>query len=272
MPPDAIASAQDEFGDRYIETRSRRRSPTSASRPTTSATPTRASVRPSRWPSTARRSPRRSSRAAARRPTRSSPRSSTATARTPASTASWTSTTANELLDEAGFDRSQPIELWFNAGAGHDAWMEAVGNQLRDNLGVEYTLQGDLDFAEYLPLRDAKGMTGPFRLGWSMDYPSPRELPRAAVHHRGARRRPARTRRFYSNPEFDELVAQGNRPTATRTPSRCTRQAEDLLAGGHADGADVLRPGAVGALGERVATSSIDIFGRIDVAAVTVNG
>ena len=93
--------------------------------------------------------------------------------RTPASTARSTSTKANKLLDEAGFDRSKPVDLWFNAGAGHDAWMEAVGNQLRKNLGVDFTLQGNLDFSEYLPLGDAKGYTGPFRLGWSMDYPSP---------------------------------------------------------------------------------------------------
>ncbi|MGR7025528.1 peptide ABC transporter substrate-binding protein [Geodermatophilus sp. URMC 62] len=50
---------------------------------------------------------------------------------------------ANQLLEEAGFDKSQPIELWFNAGGGHDAWMEAVGNQLRQNLGVEFSLQGE---------------------------------------------------------------------------------------------------------------------------------
>ena len=42
---------------------------------------------------------------------------------------------ANELLDEAGFDRTQPIELWFNAGAGNEAWMEAIGNQLRHQPG-----------------------------------------------------------------------------------------------------------------------------------------
>ena len=51
---------------------------------------------------------------------------------------------ANDLLDAARFDRTQPIELWFNAGGGNEAWMEAVGNQLRTNLGVEFVLKGDL--------------------------------------------------------------------------------------------------------------------------------
>jgi oligopeptide transport system substrate-binding protein len=78
---------------------------------------------------------------------------------------------ANSLLDEAGFDRSQPVDLWFNAGAGHDAWMEAVGNQIRENLGIEYQLRGELQQSEFLPLKDAKGMTGPFRDAWIMDYP-----------------------------------------------------------------------------------------------------
>ncbi|MCW2700180.1 MAG: transporter substrate-binding protein, partial [Blastococcus sp.] len=83
---------------------------------------------------------------------------------------------ANALLDEAGFDRSQPIELWFNAGGGNDAWVEAVGNQLRTNLGVDYVLHGDLAPPEYGPLLFSKGMTGPFRMGWSMDYPSPQNF------------------------------------------------------------------------------------------------
>ena len=90
---------------------------------------------------------------------------------------------ANQLLDEAGFDRSKPVDLWFNAGAGHDAWVEAVGNQLRENLGVEFTLQGNLDFAEYLPLGDAKGYhrAVPSRLEHGL--PEPAELPGAAVLH-----------------------------------------------------------------------------------------
>ena len=118
---------------------------------------------------------------------------------------------ANKLLDEAGFDRSKPVDLWFNAGAGHDAWVEAVGNQLRKNLGVEFTLQGNLDFAEYLPLGDAKGFTGPFRLGWSIDYPSPQNYLEPAVHAaRLPSRRPVRTPPSTQNPQFDALVAKGN--------------------------------------------------------------
>ena len=59
---------------------------------------------------------------------------------------------ANDLLDAAGFDRTQPVELWFNAGAGNEAWVEAIGNQLRTNLGVEFSPEGRPGPPEYGPL------------------------------------------------------------------------------------------------------------------------
>jgi oligopeptide transport system substrate-binding protein len=176
---------------------------------------------------------------------------------------------ANALLDEAGFDRSQPVELWFNAGAGHDAYIQAVGNQLRDNIGVEYVLRGDLDFAEYLPLQDEQGMTGPFRLGWSMDYPSPQNYleplySTAAIPPAGS------NATFYSNPEFDELIAQGNEASSNEEAIEFYNQAEDIL----------LEDMPIipmffdleqAAHSENVSNVVIDVFGDIDVAGVTVN-
>ena len=58
--------------------------------------------------------------------------------------------------------------------AAHAIWLDR-----EDRLNVRWELfpvtilVHDLDFAEYLPLLDEQGVTGPFRLGWSMDYPSP---------------------------------------------------------------------------------------------------
>jgi oligopeptide transport system substrate-binding protein len=177
---------------------------------------------------------------------------------------------ANQLLDEAGFDRSQPIELWFNAGAGHDAWVEAVGNQLRDNLGIEFALKGDLDFAEYLPLIDSKGMTGPFRLGWAMDYPSPQNY-LEPLYGTAALPPAGSNATFYTNAEFDELMAQGNQAETNEEAVDLYQQAEDLL----------LRDMPIapmfygleqGVHSEKVSNVVIDIFGHVDLAAVTVNG
>jgi ABC-type transport system substrate-binding protein len=176
---------------------------------------------------------------------------------------------ANQLLDEAGFDRSQPVELWFNAGAGHDAYIQAVGNQLRENLGVEYVLRGELDFSEYLPLQDEKGMTGPFRLGWSMDYPSPQNY-LEPLYSTAALPPAGSNTTFYSNPEFDALIDQGNQAGSNEEAIALYNQAEDVLL----EDMPVIPmffelEQAVHS--ENVSDVVIDVFGDIDVAAVTVN-
>jgi oligopeptide transport system substrate-binding protein len=176
---------------------------------------------------------------------------------------------AKALLDEAGFDVSRPVDLWFNAGAGHDAWVEAVGNQLRENLGIEFTLQGNLDFAEYLPLLDEKGVTGPFRLGWSMDYPSPQNY-LEPLYSEAALPPAGSNTAFYVNPEFDELVAQGNEAATNEEAIEFYNQAEDLLL----EDMPVM-PMFFGleqtVWSENVSDVKVDIFGRVDVASVTVN-
>jgi oligopeptide transport system substrate-binding protein len=176
---------------------------------------------------------------------------------------------ANQLLDAAGFDRTKPVDLWFNSGAGHDAWVEAVGNQLRKNLGIEFTLQGNLDFSEYLPLQDAKGMTGPFRLGWSMDYPSPQNY-LEPLYSTSALAPAGSNTTFYSNPEFDQLVAQGNQASSNDEAIKLYQQAEDVLL----EDMPIL-PMFYGleqtVWSDKVANVKVDIFGHVDVSAVTVN-
>ena len=176
---------------------------------------------------------------------------------------------ANQLLDAAGFDRSQPVELWFNSGAGHDAWMEAVGNQLRENIGVEYRLRGELDFSEYLPLGDAKGFTGPFRLGWAMDYPSPQNYleplySTAALPPNGS------NSAFYSNPQFDALVQQGNAAATNEEAIQLYQQADDLLLEDMPI-APMFYGLEQGVHSENVSNVVLAVFTLVDVAQVTVN-
>jgi oligopeptide transport system substrate-binding protein len=175
---------------------------------------------------------------------------------------------ANELLDEAGFDRSVPVELWFNAGAGHEEWMQALGNSLRDSLGIEYVLQGDLQFAEYLPLREEKGLTGPYRHAWIMDYPSMQNFleplfAEAALAPAGS------NDVFYVNPEFDELIAEGNSADNDEEAIEAYQAAEDILVEDMP--AAPLWYGVIqGVHSENIDNVTIDAFGRIDAAAVEV--
>lgn len=134
---------------------------------------------------------------------------------------------AKELLAEANFDMNQPVELWFNAGAGHDGWMTAVGNMFR-KIGLTYKLRGNLQFNEFLSKRDAKEMTGPFRLAWIMDYPSIENF-LAAQYATAALAPTGSNTTFYSNPEFDQALAAGNRAHDINDANKAYQHAEDIL-------------------------------------------
>jgi len=177
---------------------------------------------------------------------------------------------ANTLLDEAGFDKSQPVELWFNAGGGHDAWMEAVGNQLRTNLGLEFSLQGNLDFAQYLPLGEQKGFTGPFRYGWSFDYPAaesyltplftPQSLPPIGSNYS-----------FYDNAQVNELISQGDQAGTEEEAIELYQQAEDLIAEDMPN-APLFFTQIQSVHTDNVDNVRIDLFQRPVWSEVTVNG
>ena len=177
---------------------------------------------------------------------------------------------ANQLLEEAGFDKSQPVELWFNAGAGHDAWMEAAGNQLRTNLGLEFSLQGNLDFAQYLPLGEQKGFTGPFRYGWSFDYPAaesyltplftPQSLPPIGSNYS-----------FYDNPQVTDLITQGDQAATEEEAIELYQQAEDLIAEDMPN-APLFFTQIQSVHTDNVDNVRIDLFQRPVWSEVTVNG
>jgi oligopeptide transport system substrate-binding protein len=173
---------------------------------------------------------------------------------------------ANDLLDEAGFDRSQPVELWFNSDGAHAAWMEAVGNQLRENLGVEFVLNGNLTFAEILPLFDAGQVTGPYRIGWSFDYPSaesylaPLFTPNASSNYSK-----------YDNPEVTALIAEGDQASNPEDAIAAYQGAEDLIAE-DMPWAPLFFTEIQSVHSENVENVKLDLFQRVDVTAVTVVG
>jgi oligopeptide transport system substrate-binding protein len=173
---------------------------------------------------------------------------------------------ANDLLDEAGFDRTQPVELWFNSDGAHAAWMEAVGNQLRDNLDVEFVLNGDLLFAEILPLLDAGQVTGPYRIGWSFDYPSA-ESYLAPLFVTGGSSNYSK----YDNPEFNALVTEGDTASNPEDAIAAYQEAEDLLVE-DMPWAPLFFTEIQSVHSENVENVTLDLNQRVDVTKVTVVG
>ena len=171
---------------------------------------------------------------------------------------------AKELFDKAGGFEG-PLTLWFNNGAGHEVWIEAVANNLRTNLGIKDIAFKSLDFAQYNPLLDEKKVTGPFRLGWGMDYPSPQNYLEPIYSTTGS------SNNFgYSNPEVDRLLAEGNAAASVEAGIEKYHEAEDLIL------ADVPNiplwfSKLVGAHSDRVSDVVVDAYGNIRLADVAVN-
>ena len=133
---------------------------------------------------------------------------------------------AKELLAAAGgWPEGKKLTLWANAGAGHDAWLQAVGDQIKAALGIDYELKVNLQFAEYLDVADNREFTGPFRLGWGPDYPYV-ETYLTPLYSTGV----DSNNSTFSNPEFDNLLKQGDAAPTMEEAITFYQQAEDILA------------------------------------------
>jgi ABC-type oligopeptide transport system substrate-binding subunit len=131
---------------------------------------------------------------------------------------------AKALLAEAGGWKGGKLQLWANAGAGHDQWLQAVGDQIKAALGIDYELKVNLQFPEYLATGDANKFTGPFRLGWGPDYPV-METYLKPLYGTGSGSNSSE----YSNPTFDNLVKQGDSAPTLEEGIKFYQQAEDIV-------------------------------------------
>lgn len=129
---------------------------------------------------------------------------------------------AKQLLEESGVDPNFTAEYFFNADAGHEVWVEAAARQIQETLGIDYQLNST-EWAQYLELLDAQDFSGPFRLGWSLDYPSPENYLRPIVGTGGDSNYSA-----YSNEEVDNLLTQGDQADTLEESFEFYHQAGDI--------------------------------------------
>ncbi|GGE64257.1 peptide ABC transporter substrate-binding protein [Nesterenkonia cremea] len=110
---------------------------------------------------------------------------------------------AAELYEAAG--GPDELTVYFNSDGGHDDWVEAVSNMWQETLGIEDVTFESLEFAQYLELHDNQEISGPYRMGWVLSYPSP-QYAMEPVYTTGQSSNYA----DYSSEEFDELIAEAN--------------------------------------------------------------
>ena len=130
---------------------------------------------------------------------------------------------AKKLYDEAGGYQGT-LNIWSNGDGAHGIWIEAVCNQLKNNLGLDCVAATTPDFKTLRDKIQARELDGLMRAGWQMDYPSIENF-LAPLYQTGA----ASNDSDYANPEFDSLLKKAAAATTTKEANRYYQQAEALL-------------------------------------------
>jgi len=164
--------------------------------------------------------------------------------RTPASDftspviAGWSdSLTGAEVLD---FDPEKAKELWaqadaispwegsfqiaYNSDGGHQTWVDAVTNSIKNTLGIDASGAPYVDFASLRTEVTNRTIQTAFRTGWQADYPGlynflgPLYATNAGSNDGD-----------YSNPEFDTLLSEGISATELEEQNAKFQAAQEIL-------------------------------------------
>lgn len=143
----------------------------------------------------------------------------------------------NEVLN---FDAAKAKELWakadaiapwdgtftiaYNADGGHQAWVDAVSNSLKETLGIQAEGKPYPSFKDLRTDVTNRTITGAFRTGWQADYPSAYNF-LGAVFGTGAGSNDG----DYSNSDFDALLREGLSQSSVEDANKKYDQAQEVL-------------------------------------------
>ncbi|GAA2809607.1 hypothetical protein GCM10020219_096880 [Nonomuraea dietziae] len=168
---------------------------------------------------------------------------------------------AKALWDKNGGGKG-PVSLSYNGDGGHKEWIEAAANNLRQNLGVEVKVDAFESFAAILDELDKGKVTGGFRMAWIMDYPSMENYLRPIFGTGGSSNHGR-----YSNKDFDELLVKGDSAKSDEEGVKFYQQAGDMLVK-DMPYIPVYFYQTNAGYSQRVKNVTIDPFERIDLAKV----
>lgn len=112
----------------------------------------------------------------------------------------------------------------YNADGGHQAWVDAVTNSIRNTLGIEATGNAYPDFKSLRDDVNNRKVEGAFRTGWQADYPLLSNFLRP-LYGTGAGSNDS----DYSNPEFDDLLKKANGAPDIEAATEDLNAAQEIL-------------------------------------------
>lgn len=119
---------------------------------------------------------------------------------------------------------SGTFKISYNADGGHQAWVDAVANSIKNTLGIE--AEGNA-YPDFKSLRDDvtnRRLEGAFRTGWQADYPSMGNFLSPLYSTNGGS-----NDGDYSNPEFDALLKQAANAGDVDQANAIYNQAQEIL-------------------------------------------
>ncbi len=102
------------------------------------------------------------------------------------------------------YNKSEKLTIAYNADGGHKDWIDALANQLKNNLGIDAEGKSYATFKEVRTEANKGTLTGAIRSGWVADYPSAYNFLGATLA-KGAASNDAR----YDNPAFEAKLREG---------------------------------------------------------------
>ncbi|MCI1896312.1 MAG: ABC transporter substrate-binding protein [Ancrocorticia sp.] len=145
-----------------------------------------------------------------------------------------------EGSDVLDFDAAKAKELWaqadaispwdgtfeiaYNADGPHEAWVTAVANQLKNNLGIDAAGKAYPDFKSLRQEVTDRTIKTAFRTGWQADYPSAFNF-LSPIFATGAGSNDG----DYSDPDFDDLLNQAAAASSTEESNKLLGEAQGVL-------------------------------------------
>ncbi len=116
------------------------------------------------------------------------------------------------------------FEIAYNSDGGHQAWVDAVANQLVNNLGIDAVGKPYPDFKSLRDEVTDRTIKSAFRTGWQADYPALGNF-LGPLYATGAGANDG----DYSNPDFDALLNDAAAAATVEEGNKLLQDAQEIL-------------------------------------------